>query len=297
MTLRDLFFYITGIGFLFLAKVKNMIHGYSSPKPFNISQAERCIEYDIHTVDTWLHHLQKYMKGNYSIDNKNILELGPGSDLGIGIYLLSKGCNQYNAVDVNNLIESVPDTFYNRLLKRLNKASLKKDTAFLKNQLKALELGNPSKLNYVVSKDFNLVSSIGKSKIDLVFSQAAFEHFDDIKETIAQLNKVCKPGAVLVIEIDLQTHSRWIRDEDPNNIYRYSERLYNLFWFSGIPNRVRPIQYRKVFEDNGWTDIQIKPLSKLDSHNKSYSGMNKSFVHSENQMEYLSIIICARKVQ
>ena len=195
MTLRDLFFYITGIGFLFLAKVKNMIHGYSSPKPFNISQAERCIEYDIHTVDTWLHHLQKYMKGNYSIDNKNILELGPGSDLGIGIYLLSKGCNQYNAVDVNNLIESVPDTFYNRLLKRLNKASLKKDTAFLKNQLKALELGNPSKLNYVVSKDFNLVSSIGKSKIDLVFSQAAFEHFDDIKETIAQLNKVCKPGA------------------------------------------------------------------------------------------------------
>ena len=149
----------------------------------------------------------------------------------------------------------------------------------------------------MVSKDFNLVSSIGKSKIDLVFSQAAFEHFDDIKETIAQLNKVCKPGAVLVIEIDLQTHSRWIRDEDPNNIYRYSERLYNLFWFSGIPNRVRPIQYRKVFEDNGWTDIQIKPLSKLDSHNKSYSGMNKSFVHSENQMEYLSIIICARKVQ
>ena len=71
MTLQNLFFYITGIGFLFLAKVKNMIHGYSSPKTFDISQTERCIEYDIRTVDTWLNHLQKYMKGSYSIYKKN----------------------------------------------------------------------------------------------------------------------------------------------------------------------------------------------------------------------------------
>ena len=148
----------------------------------------------------------------------------------------------------------------------------------------------------MVNKDFDLVSSIGKSEIDLVFSQAAFEHFDDIKMTISQLSKVCKPGAVLIIEIDLQTHSRWIRDKDPNNIYRYSERIYNIFWFRGIPNRVRPFQYRKAFEHHGWTDIEMKPLKKLDT-NKSYSGLNKTFSHSENQMEYLSIIICARKIQ
>ena len=296
MTLQNLFFYITGIGFLFLAKVKNMIHGYSSPKTFDISQTERCIEYDIRTVDTWLNHLQKYMKGSYSIYKKNILELGPGSDLGIGIYLLSKGCNQYNAVDVNNLIKSVPENFYNSLFERLKKTSIQKDTDYLKNQLIALKLGDSSKLNYVVNKDFDLVSSIGKSEIDLVFSQAAFEHFDDIKMTISQLSKVCKPGAVLIIEIDLQTHSRWIRDKDPNNIYRYSERIYNIFWFRGIPNRVRPFQYRKAFEHHGWTDIEMKPLKKLDT-NKSYSGLNKTFSHSENQMEYLSIIIFARKIQ
>ena len=296
MTLRNFFFYIIGIGFLFLAKVKNMLQGYSSPKSFDISETERCIEYDIRTVEHWLYHLQKYTQGTYSIAGKNILELGPGSDLGVGIYLISKGCYQYNAVDVNDLMKSVPETFYKRLFERLKSINAQTDINFLKNQLKAVTAGNSSQLNYVVRNDFDLVSSIGKSKIDLVFSQAAFEHFNDIEETISQLSEVCKPGTILIIEIDLQTHSRWIRDEDPNNIYRYSNSLYSVFWFSGIPNRVRPIQYKKAFEYHGWTDIQITPLSKLDNHDKSYSGINKTFVHSENQMDYLSIILCARKI-
>ena len=72
-----------------------------------------------------------------------------------------------------------------------------------------------------MSKDFNIVSAFGESTIDMVFSQAAFEHFDDIESTILQLNKVCKSGATFVAEINLKTHSRWIRDKDPDNIYRY----------------------------------------------------------------------------
>ena len=113
-----------------------------------------------------------------------------------------------------------------------------------------------------MSKDFNIVSAFGESTIDMVFSQAAFEHFDDIESTILQLNKVCKSGATFVAEINLKTHSRWIRDKDPNNIYRYPEWLYNMFRFRGIPNRVRPFQYREVLESYGWTDITITQLKK-----------------------------------
>ena len=47
--------------------------------------------------------------------------------------------------------------------------------------------------------------------------------------------------AHLVAEIDLQTHTRWIRNVDPLNIYRYSGQLYGSFRFSdgdGAPARV-----------------------------------------------------------
>lgn len=43
MFLRNSFFYVAGIGFLALAKAKNILKGYSSPKPFDISESERCI--------------------------------------------------------------------------------------------------------------------------------------------------------------------------------------------------------------------------------------------------------------
>src|SRR3990167_1872124 len=102
MPLQDTFFYTAGIGFLALAKAKNILQGYSSPKPFNFSEAARCIEYDIGVVEHWLSYLQEYTHNSNSLVGKNVLELGPGSDLGIGIYLLSKGCLQYKACDVNN---------------------------------------------------------------------------------------------------------------------------------------------------------------------------------------------------
>src|SRR5581483_11657291 len=94
--LRGMFFYTTGVGFLALAKAKNILQGYSTPKPFDCSETERCVEYDMGVVEQWLSHLQKYTNGSYQLAGKTVLELGPGSDLGTGIYLLAKGCSQYN---------------------------------------------------------------------------------------------------------------------------------------------------------------------------------------------------------
>ena len=297
MQLRDPFFFAAGIGFLALAKAKNILKGYSSPKPFDISEISRCIEYDIHVVEHWLFHLQSYTGRTNSLVGKNVLELGPGSDLGVGIYLLSKGCSQYNACDVNDLMKSTPDNFYEQLFEKIETIENQTDISLLKEQLNKTKTSQLSRLNYIVRSDFNIVSAFEESTIDLVFSQAAFEHFDGIESTIAQLSAVCKTGAILVAEIDLQTHSRWIRDKDPNNIYRYPKWLYNIFWFRGIPNRVRPFQYKEAFEKMGWTDITITPLKQLNSHNSCYSGMNKIFSDKKNQMEYLSIMLFARKLK
>lgn len=295
MYLRNTFLYMIGLGFLALAKTKHRLQGYTTPKPFDLSETDRCIEYDIGVVEHWLSHLNTYTQGAFSLEGRNVLELGPGSDLGIGLYLLAKGCHQYNACDVNNLVQSAPDSFYEQLFRTMESAGKRTDTGFLREQLKQTKGGKPSRLNYVVRDDFDLVSAFGESKVDLVLSQAAFEHFDDIEATIARLSAVCKPGALLAVEIDLMTHSRWIREKDPNNIYRYQDSVYRAFHFRGIPNRVRPFQYKAAFESCGWTDISITPLQKLDDPSSSYSGMSRNFSDRKNQMDYLSIMLCARK--
>ncbi|MBN1308394.1 MAG: methyltransferase domain-containing protein [Chitinispirillaceae bacterium] len=171
--------------------------------------------------------------------------------MGIGIYLLSKGRCQYNACDVNDLMKSTPDNFYEQLFKKIKIIDSQTDISFLKEQLMKAKTGSISRLNYVVRNNFDFISAFGESTIDLVFSQAAFEHFDNIESTISQISSVCKTGAILVVEIDLKTHSRWIRDKDPNNIYRYQDWLYNIFRFRGIPNRIRPFEYKEALEHFG----------------------------------------------
>ncbi|HRJ52415.1 MAG TPA: glycosyltransferase [Candidatus Thiothrix moscowensis] len=295
MLVKNAFLYTVGAGFLTLSKVKNSLQGYSSPKPFKVAEAERCIDYDLQVVDLWLTHLQQYTGNDNSLFGKNVLELGPGSDLGIGLYLLAKGCAQYNACDVNALMKSTPDSFYETLFARLETMDGLLSNDWLRLQLKAMQQGFISHLNYVVRNDFDIVAAFGVASMDLVFSQAAFEHFDDIDATIQQLGVVCKPDATLVIEVDLKAHSRWVRDNDPNSIYRYSERVYDLLRVSGAPNRMRPYQYKVALERHGWTDVVITPLKKLPDDENNYAGLDQAFRDGKNQMEYLSIMICARK--
>lgn len=290
--LRNIFYSVIGIGFLFLAKLKHIIQGYQS-KRFNISQTQECIDYDIKVVDEWLSLLQQY-NDHCSVEGKNILELGPGDDLGVGLYLLSKGAAQYDACDVHDLMQFTPDSFYEQFFDTLKHTNPQADLEPAKTQLTAIKQGKDSKLNYKVRHDFDIVAAFGQSSVDLVFSQAAFECFENIEQTARQLSQVCKTGAIIIAEIDLKTHTRWICDQDPNFIYRYPKWLYNLFAFKGIPNRLRPYQYKAAFEQAGWTDISIMPLGTFDVE-KSYSGMQKEFLDAKNQMEYVCIAFCARK--
>ena len=278
-----------------MAKAKNVMRGYSTPKPFDVRDTDRAINYDFKVVGDWLAHLHQYGGREPSLVGKNVLELGPGSDLGIGLLLLAKGARSYNACDVNDLAKKVPDEFYQAFLARVERTETNPDMKQLRKALTAARSGSADAINYIVRGDFNLVKAFDPESIDLVFSQATFEHFDDIDATVTQLTAVCKPGAVIVAEIDLMTHSRWIRDKDPNNIYRYHERVYRLFDFRGIPNRVRPYRYRKAFKRNGWSNVTIVPRLTRGDHRSGASGMSTKFRDDVNEMASLTIVLCATK--
>ena len=294
MSARDAFYFAAGIGFLALAKGKHTLQGYTSPKPFDVTEIDRCIDYDQRVVDEWLAALHRY-SGSTELAGKNVLELGPGSDLGVGLFLLARGAAKYNACDVNNLVARTPPELYEALFARLRGHANGQDVGALRAELDQQRNSRPSRLNYVVRPDFDLVAAVGPGSIDQVFSQAAFEHFDDIDAVVRQLTQVCKPGARIVAEIDLKTHSRWIRDHDPNNIYRYPDALYNLFHFRGIPNRVRPHQYEEAFARHGWQNIQANALAKVGNGASAPSAWSRRFQADVNRMDCLSIMFCATR--
>jgi len=297
-SVHNIFYYFSGLLFLFLNKIRHSVCGYLTPRPFSVIKIDKTIDYDFSVVQNWQKYLEKYLKVNASfLEGKIVLELGPGPDLGAGIILLARGVKKYNAIDVNNLIKLTPPQFYERLFKRLEKVENKRvNINFLSSQIESTLVGRNDKLNYLCRKDFNLL--IFKDEgINLIFSQAAFEHFDDVEKVISGLSQIVKPGSVLIAEVDLKTHTRWIRDCDPLNIYRYSCFLYNLFRFSGSPNRLRPFEYKEIFEKHGWTNIQIQPTKVLDEDylSKVRGSLYKRFCDRINQMECLSVIICATK--
>ncbi|MEO7774535.1 MAG: methyltransferase domain-containing protein [Steroidobacteraceae bacterium] len=293
MKLRNAFLFVTGLGFLTLAKISHKLRGYTSPKPFTLAEADRCIDYDMQIVNEWLAHFAQYT-GGQTIEGRSVLELGPGSDLGAGLYLLSQGATSYHACDVNDLANKVPDTFYNAFFIRLSGRTPPEKVAALRESLTLFRKGLPSPLDYQVRTDFDLEKALGNQRIDVIFSQAAFEHFDDIDATIAKATRVCRSGSIFCVEVDLQTHSRWIREKDPNNIYRYPDWLFRLFWFRGIPNRVRPKRYAEALRRNGWLDVTLTPTTLLGDQHLGRTGWARRFRDPESQMEYLTVLVRAR---
>jgi SAM-dependent methyltransferase len=246
--------FAAGLGFLALAKAKHLLRGYTTPKPFGLDQADRCIDYAVGLGSMYAAALRRR---GVDLAGREVLELGPGSDLGVGLHLLRQGAARYLGFDRHDLASQAPAAFYERM----------------------------------AARGLADLAALGQ-RFDVVVSNAAFEHFDDVGRTVAQLGQVVRPGGVALISVDLQTHSRWIRERDPNNIYRYPPWLYRLFAFPGQPNRVRPGAYRAFFEQQGWQGVELVPDALLAP---TRAARPAAAFRGDGQAGWLSFTLFARR--
>lgn len=289
--------YTFGLTLMMLNKIRRELKGYTSARGFNFDDIERAINYDFRVIKRWMDYLEAYQKGASVFSGKNILELGPGADLGIGLTLIADGANSYHAMDVHNLVENTPGVFYEHLFKILEAdPNLKTDISTLRHQLSQHQKGQNDRLNYISQSDFDL-SAFKNKNIDLVVSNSAFQQFDNPAKTINQLSRIAASGALFIALIDLKTHTRWINKRDPLNIYRYPESIYKPLMFRGSQNRIRPFEFKQQLEAAGWENIKIFPRIRLEKSylNSVNLSLHPKFQSEENQMELLTCVICAKK--
>ncbi len=286
---QNLLYHFLGLGVLCINKLRYAVRGYREPRPFAPTEIERTITYDKQVVINWLDALHDYT--GETVDQKVVLELGPGADLGPALLLLDHGASRYVTLDANRLIDKTPSVFYDKLLEPM------KHAFELKQELKKTLAQKDDRIQYLVDPLFDISSTIEKESIDVVVSQAAFEHFSDVNRTIKQLGSAVKKGGVLIAEVDLMTHTGAVRSKDPLNIYRFSNVVYRVLHYSGIPNRLRPIDYKTVLEQNGWSRVEIIPLQQLSNeYTKSIQrSLAKRFRRDDADMNVLTILIRATK--
>lgn len=286
--------HLQGLGLLAANSLRHRLFGNQTPRPQPLSDPESAYHYADSVVSNWLNHVQRYLRHPPELDGKSALELEPGPDLGTGLVLLGKGLGSYHAIDAHYSLARHPEQLHRGIAERFA-AETGQSAEPLLEALEKWAEGSAGSLQYVHDPRFRL-EDFGENTMDFLLSHAVFEHLSDVARVVKGLSFVARPGALLIAEIDLQTHTRWIRQIDPLNIYRYSPFIYRSFGFSGIPNRVRPDDYKDLLLSKGWCDVHFFPRRVLPPEyiEKVEPSLAPAFRGDREHLGWLSIVLCAR---
>ncbi|MFH1957598.1 MAG: methyltransferase domain-containing protein [bacterium] len=263
-------------------KYRHFLMGYTSPRTFSSKQVERSVLHVFDYVEKWRRYLREYSESKLVFENKDILELGPGPDLGTGVILLAFGARSYTAFDKFRLIRQTPLLFYKILLEKL------KNYPFFERAKNAVEKISNGEFSgnfmYISDRQYNIDMHLS-GRYDLVISQAVMEHLDNPSWVIKEIYRKMRKNGIIFGEVDTGTHTGILRDIDPLNLYRYSDFLWNLLKFQGSPNRVLPSEYHKMLVNESFKNVKIQPnrVYKEKYVKKSKIWLSKKFRNASKE--------------
>ena len=233
-------------------------------------------------------------ENNFSIENKTVLELGPGNSFIIAYNYLMNNAEKVILVDkyplnaykivATNIDEEVLTEKLVKDKKSKQKQFLVKEIDFIKKKY-STENPNFLKNNIIdtqklqfIAKDLSEINNL--SKIDIVFSTSVLEHIYDVEKTIKAMSEITTKDSILIHNIDLRDHYNFNR---PFLFYKYSEKTWNKYLTKlGISytNRLRYNDYIELFTKFGFKIItekrNILPMKekKIDMIFKNRTDLN-----------------------
>ena len=287
--------YVFGLFLRILNKIRRELVGYTTPRSFSASDIERNVQYTLDVTEGWRAHVSKYTGEAHPFYNKEVLELGPGRDLGTGLVLLAHGAKSYTSFDKNRLIGKTPLRFYDTLLERLKGLP---GYARAKEAVDWFQRADTQEhFCYLWDPDFDL-NKLSSKRFDLLVSHRVLEHITNIENTFAILYATLNTNAVMIHEVDLMTHTRILRAWDPLNLLRYAGWIWNVLKFDGSPNRMRMNDYCEILKRLQYKDVVLQPVTFLDDTyvRRTRSHLWGTFNHTpEEDLAVKSFYLLARK--
>lgn len=228
----------------------DMFRAKSNVRGQNTDSARYC-------YSVWLRHLVMAKINGLNTYPKIVLELGPGSSIGIGLAALICGCDKYIALDFVKFANAENNIkIFDELLTLFeNKTPIPGDDEFprvkpyLEEYKFPSDILNENILQHAMEKsriqgirasisDFQSKDSfiqyeapwsdnniLKRESVDMIYSQAVLEHVDDLKGIYRAMHLWLKSTGYISHQIDFKCHET---ADEWNGHWTYSDMMWNL---------------------------------------------------------------------
>lgn len=205
---------------------------------------------------------------NITWDNASILELGPGSNRGLGYAFLAHSASSYIFADKFSRFDATQEYEERAFIEKQFSTSI--DTKKTKTLLVGAEK----------------ITGVADNSIDIIINVSVFEHVKDVQSAFAEMYRVLKPGGVAYCSIDPRDHYLF---DYPYLFLKYSEKFYTR-WLSAegyaYTNRWQYDKYNSV--------IDALPFERLWESADQSTVPLPSYIHPEFQQIPSSTLTISR---
>lgn len=196
------------------------------------------------------------------LQDKVVLEYGPGDIPGVALLLVAYGARKVYCVDRFPLVSiaSKNISVIHELANMLSASERQRFDQCFKNP-QAPEVGfNIPCIEYLVRPSG--VSGL-QDEVDIALSRAVLEHVNDLDATFEDMLQAMKPGAISVHQVDLRSHGLHV--SNPLDFLAPPTWLWQLMHsHKGVPNRWRADRYEQIIRRLGVELIAFKPTTVFD---------------------------------
>ncbi|MEV4312252.1 methyltransferase domain-containing protein [Actinocrispum sp. NPDC049592] len=196
----------------------------------------------------------------------NVMEIGPGGNLGALLMYLAAGCDRGVALDVVPLVTD-QQGLYDELAP---------------NAAELLE-----RIEYRTGEPIER-PSLPENHFDIIFSAACLEHVADPLAALRTMHRLLKPGGVTTHSIDLRDHRDF---SDPLAFLKHSDRAWRAATSRRlVTNRWRASDWLAGFEAAGFADIEMQPHEQVPITEEMRSEFHRSF-HTKDLTDLGTLLI------
>lgn len=197
------------------------------------------------------------------LQDKVVLEYGPGDIPGVALLLVAYGARKVYCVDRFPLVSIASKNLgvIHQLAGMLGETERQRFNQCFKNP-QALEEGfNSEYIEYLVRP--NGLSGL-QGKVDIVLSRAVLEHVNDLDATFDDMVRAMKPDALAVHQVDLRSHGLHV--SNPLDFLSPPHWLWQLMHsHKGVPNRWRADRYSQILSRHGFHSDIFRPTDKYSA--------------------------------